>query len=258
MSYLEELFSLKGKTALVTGASRGLGLAIATALAKAGAETILVGSNAERLTQATEVLAQQGGSVSSRLCDLAEPAQIDALVTYVTKTYPTLDVLVNNAGVTHPQTEEAYPDEFWENTLRVNLEAPFRLVRGLAPIMKAQGSGSIINITSIAAHLGAPDNPAYAATKGGLKQLTKALATDLGRFGIRVNNIAPGYFHTDMALRSWNDPAVRQQRAERTLLGRWGDPKDLAGTVVLLAGDASGYITGQDFIVDGGWLTKFF
>ena len=258
MSYLDELFSLAGKTALVTGASRGLGLALATALSKAGAETILVSSQATRLEQARETLKAAGGVVSSQVCDLAEPAQIDTLVEYINQNYAKLDVLVNNAGVTHPQAEGSYPDASWEKTLRVNLEAPCRLIRGLAPMMQAQGSGSIINITSIAAHLGAPNNPAYAATKGGLKQLSRALASDLGSYGIRVNNIAPGYFHTDMALRSWHDPAVRQQRADRTLLGRWGEPEDLAGMVVLLAGDGASYITGQDFIVDGGWLTQFF
>jgi gluconate 5-dehydrogenase len=116
--------------------------------------------------------------------------------------------------------------------------------------------GSIINITSIAAELGAGDNPAYGASKGGLKQLTKFLAHDLAAHGIRVNAIGPGYFHTDMGALSWNDPEQRAQRAASTMLGRWGEPEDLAGVAVLLASDAAGYITGQDFYVDGGWLAK--
>ena len=122
--------------------------------------------------------------------------------------------------------------------------------------MKKQGSGSIINITSIAAELGLPDNPAYMAAKGALKQLTKSLAFDLGPFGVRVNNIGPGYFQTDMTKFGWSDPERFEARARRTLLGRWGEPNDLAGAVIFLASDASRYITAQDLYVDGGWVAK--
>ena len=123
-------------------------------------------------------------------------------------------------------------------------------------MMKDQGGGSIINITSIGAELGFPNNPAYIAAKGALKQLTKSLALDLGPFGIRVNNIGPGYFRTDMTKGSWNDPQLEEDRIRRTILGRWGEPDDLAGAAIFLASEASRYITGQDLYVDGGWLAK--
>ena len=122
--------------------------------------------------------------------------------------------------------------------------------------MKDQGGGSIINITSIGAELGFPNNPAYIAAKGALKQLTRSLALDLGSFGIRVNNIGPGYFRTDMTKGSWNDPQLEEDRIRRTILGRWGEPDDLAGAAIFLASEASRYITGQDLYVDGGWLAK--
>ena len=149
-----------------------------------------------------------------------------------------------------------YPNDAWQKTFQVNLEAPFQLSRRLAPRMQAQGGGSIINVTSIGAERGFPDNPAYGAAKGALKQLTKSMATDLGSRGIRVNNLGPGYFHTDMTRQSHSDPARREARAARTLLGRWGEPADLAGAVIFLASDASSYMTGQDLYIDGGWLAK--
>ena len=254
MSYVEELFSLGGKTAVVTGAGRGLGRGIAEALSRAGARTLLVGRNAERLQVAREELAALGGEVLARPSDLGERAEVDALIEYIKAEFGQLHILVNNAGVTKPQPLLEYADEAWDETLRVNLDAPFRLARGLAPLMPE--GGSIINITSIAAELGAGDNPAYGAAKGGLKQLTKFLAHDLAAHGLRVNAIGPGYFHTDMGALSWNDPERRAQRAASTMLGRWGEPEDLAGVAVLLASDAAGYITGQDFYVDGGWLAK--
>jgi len=256
MTYLEQLFSLDGKIAVVTGGSRGLGRAISEALLRAGATTILVGADAERLAEARETFADQGLKAFAHQCDLADPTQIERLHAFVSDQWGRLDILVNNAGTTASHCLSEYPDEAWDRTLRVDLEAPFRLIRAFAAMMRDQGDGSIVNITSIVAELGAPDNPAYAAAKGGLKQLTKALALDLGPHGIRVNNVGPGYFRTDMTRYSWDDPQRRAERAQRTVLGRWGQPDDLAGLVVLLASDASRYITGQDLYVDGGWLAK--
>jgi gluconate 5-dehydrogenase len=189
-------------------------------------------------------------------CDLSDAKAVGALADFILTTQPRIDVLVNNAGVTFPHELFDYPDDFWHKTFRVNLEAPFQLARRLAPRMKEHGGGSIINVTSIGAELGFPNNPAYGAAKGALKQLTKSLAFDLGPFGIRVNNLGPGYFHTDMANLSYSDPDRRAARAGRTLLGRWGEPEDLAGAVIFLASDASRYMTGQDLYIDGGWLVK--
>jgi NAD(P)-dependent dehydrogenase (short-subunit alcohol dehydrogenase family) len=256
MSYLEQLFSLEGKTALVTGASRGLGRAIADALLRAGASVILVSANPDRLDEATSVWQSQGLPAISYACDLADKAQISALLETVYRDPGRMDILVNAAGITEGHALLDYPDEVWERTLQVNLSAAFYLARGLAPLLAAQKSGSIINITSINAEQGFPGNPAYVAAKGALKQLSKALAVDLGPQGIRVNTIGPGYFHTDMTSGSWNDPERRAQRSSRTLLGRWGEPEDLAGLVIFLASSASSYMTGQDIYIDGGWLAK--
>jgi NAD(P)-dependent dehydrogenase (short-subunit alcohol dehydrogenase family) len=256
MPYLDDLFSLKGKVALVTGATRGLGRAIAEALSRAGATVVLTGSNPERLAETTRQFAAAGLHAVDFPCDLGDTEQITQLADFVLREQPRIDVLVNNAGVSFPHELLDYPDDAWQQTFRVNLEAPFQLARRMAPRMKEQGGGSMINITSIGAELGFPNNPAYVAAKGALKQLTKSLAFDLGPFGIRVNNLGPGYFHTDMANLSWSDPERREARAGRTLLGRWGEPEDLAGAVIFLASDASRYMTGQDLYIDGGWLAK--
>ena len=256
MSYLEDLFSLQGKVALVTGATRGLGRAIAAALLGAGATVVLNGSNRERLAETARQFAVEGFPAVEFACDLSDAAQVAQLAEFVLCEQPRIDVLVNNAGVTFTHELFDYPDESWQRTFQVNLEAPFHLTRRLAPRMKEQGGGSIINITSIGAELGLPNNPAYVAAKGALKQLTRSLALDLGPYGIRVNNLGPGYFHTDMNRFSWSDPERREARARRTLLGRWGEPEDLAGAVIFLASDASHYMTGQDLYIDGGWLAK--
>ena len=256
MPYLEDMFSLQGKFALVTGATRGLGRAIAEALLRAGATVVLNGSNSEGLAQTTRQFLAEGLAAVEFAGDLSDAAQVARLAEFVLREQPRIDVLVNNAGVTFPHELQDYPDDAWQQTFRVNLEAPFHLARRLAPRMKEQGGGSIINVTSIGAELGFPNNPAYVAAKGALKQLTKSLAFDLGSFGIRVNNLGPGYFHTDMANLSWSDPERREARARRTLLGRWGEPEDLAGAVIFLASDASRYMTGQDLYIDGGWLAK--
>ena len=256
MTYLDKLFSLQDNVAVVTGATRGLGRAIAEALLQAGATVILVGSNEQRLDETAEAMKGEGLPAFSFRCDLAEPQQIEGLVDYVAQQHRRVDILVNNAGVTFSHDVLDYPDESWRKTFQVNLEAPFQLSKRFAKMMKEQGSGSIINITSIGAELGFPNNPAYVAAKGALKQLTKSLAVDLGQFGIRVNSIGPGYFKTDMTQSSWNDPQLQKDRTRHTILGRWGEPDDLTGAVIFLASDASSYITGQDLYVDGGWLAK--
>lgn len=256
MSYLDNLFSLHGKVALVTGATRGLGKAIAEALLRAGATVVLNGSNAEGLAETVRKFRDEDLSAVACAGDLSDPEQVALLAEFVLREQPRIDVLVNNAGVTFPHDPLDYPDDFWQKTFRVNLEAPFQLTRRLAPRMKEQGGGSIVNLTSIGAELGFPGNPAYVAAKGALKQLTKSLAYDFGPWNIRVNNLGPGYFQTEMTQLSYSDPERREARARRTLLGRWGEPEDLAGAVIFLASDASRYMTGQDLYIDGGWLAK--
>lgn len=253
MSYVEDLFSLTGKTAVVTGAGRGLGRAISEALGQAGAKLLLVGRDGECLAQAKAELATLGVDAEERTCDLSRRDDVDGLIEFIRTELGELHVLVNNAGISRSQPLLEYDDAAWDETLSVNLDAPFRLARGLAPLMPE--GGSIINITSIGAEL-AGGNPAYGAAKGGLKQLTKVLAHGLAVHGIRVNAIGPGYFLTDLGGSSGKDADQLEQLAAKTMLGRLGQPKDLAGLAIVLASDASGYVTGQDFYVDGGWSAK--
>lgn len=256
MTYLQNLFDLKGRTAVVTGASRGLGKAMAAALAQAGAHVYLVGSVAETIQAAAEELSQAGLQADSLTADLSSDDGINILVETLTGKLSQLHILINNAGIGEGHSLEDYPDALWEQTLQINLTAPFKLTRGLCGLMKAHGKGSVINTTSICSERGLPNNPAYMASKGGLKLLTKSLAADLAKDQIRVNAIGPGYFRTSMTSQSWADPERREARSGRTLLGRWGVPEDLAGAVIFLASDASSYMTGQDLYIDGGWLAK--
>ena len=256
MSYLENLFDLSERTAVVTGASRGLGKAMATALAKAGAHVWLVGSVKKTIQAATDELTQAGLQADSLTADLSTEDGITSLVETLHTQLTQLHILVNNAGMGDGHPLEGYPDELWEQTLQLNLTAPFKLTRGLCELLKVHRKGSVINTTSICAERGLPNNPAYMASKGGLKLLTKSMAADLAAHQIRVNAIGPGYFRTSMTSQSWADPERRETRSARTLLGRWGEPEDLAGAVVFLASDASRYMTGQDLYIDGGWLAK--
>ena len=166
------------------------------------------------------------------------------------------DVVINNAGITRGNHLFDYTDEDWELTHRVNLYAPFKIIQKISEKMVLKKRGSIINITSLAAEIGFPGNPAYVAFKGALKQLTKAVSCDLAGSGVRINSIGPGYIKTNMTKKSWNNKKLRAKRTDRTSLNRWGVPSDLVGIVIFLSSEASSYITGQEFYIDGGWLAK--
>ncbi len=230
------LFSLDSKVALVTGAANGNGKAIASGLKDAGASVLSLD-----LEDADIV------------CDVTDYDKMKDLLSSFNK----IDILVNNAGVTYPASFLTYPDDKWDRTYEVNLRAPFKLMQLVGEKMKTNKcGGSIINITSLNAELAFPDNPAYMAFKGALKQLTKSAAIDLGEYNIRVNNVGPGYFKTNMTRASWEDSKKYDARKNKTMLNRWGSPADLAGVAVFLASDASSYITSQDIYVDGGWSAK--
>jgi NAD(P)-dependent dehydrogenase (short-subunit alcohol dehydrogenase family) len=245
MSYIEKLFSVTGKVAIVTGSGRGNGKAIADGLHESGATVIGI-----------DIL-EQDSPYQTYHCDLSIPERVNKLIDIIDKQYGTIDILVNNAGISVPkQSSRELEKNRWDKTLEINLTAPYVLCSSIAEIMKRNGGGSIINITSLNSELAFPDNPAYIASKGALKQLTKSIAYDYGNYGVRANNIGPGYMKTSMTQGSWNDPEKNKMRKERTLLGRWGFPEDLIGAVIFLSSEASSFITAQDLYVDGGWLAK--
>jgi len=229
------MFSLKSKVAIITGSKGGVGKAIARGFSKAGAKVY--------------------GLDKKSHTDIVDFENIKKLFGNIYKKEKRIDILVNCAGITLPQKADIYSKQDWHKTLLVNLDAPFRLSQIAFKYMKKKG-GSIINITSLLSELGFSNNPAYGASKGGLKQLSKCLAVEWARYNIRVNNLGLGYVKTDMTQASWNNKRLRKQRTNKIPLGRWGQPEDVAGAAIFLASEASKYITGQDLYVDGGWLAN--
>jgi gluconate 5-dehydrogenase len=241
------LFSLSGRVAIVTGGSRGIGEAIARGFAGAGARVTAVGRSSSSPASGT-------GTLEYRQCDVTAAGDFTALCERVFDTNKRLDILVNAAGITRPDGEQSLAD--FDLTLATNLKAAYASCVAVSEFMGRSGGGSIINITSIASVLGLPGNPGYAAAKGGLKMLSKALAMDFADRNIRVNNLAPGYIRTAMTEESYADPARHEQRKRHTMLRRWGTTNDLVGAAIFLASDASSYVTGIDLFIDGGWTAK--
>jgi 2-deoxy-D-gluconate 3-dehydrogenase len=250
-----ERFSLKGKTALVTGSSRGLGAEIAVALAEAGASVAVHGSRSA--PEATKKLVNKAGSDSFALVgDVSDPAACVSLVEQVVEYFGRIDILVNNAGIIRRAPAIEYSDEDWKAVLDTDLTSVFLLTRQAGKHMLAQGSGKIINIASLLTFQGGILVPAYAAAKGAVGQLTKAFANEWAAKGINVNAIAPGYMATDNTEALRANPERSRQILERIPAGRWGNPEDLAGAAVYLASSASDYMHGHVIVVDGGWLCR--
>jgi NAD(P)-dependent dehydrogenase (short-subunit alcohol dehydrogenase family) len=248
MSALIDRFRLDGRVAIVTGASRGIGNAVARGLASAGATVFGLGRS-----PAAQGVAEDFFYLT---CDVTDSAAFGNLVKEIFAGKGQIDILVNAAGITIPAQTAEDPSAAFRQTLTCNLTAVFDCCRTVLPFMQLKGYGSIINVTSIGAALGFPGNPGYVASKGGLAALTRAFALDHGTQGIRVNNLVPGYVLTAMTQASHTDPERREARAARTMLGRWGEPDELAGAVIFLASPASSYVTGIDLYVDGGWAAK--
>ena len=250
---MEDLFSVSDKVVIVTGASRGIGEAIARGFIARGACLVCTARSENSMSELAELAPDRVVLVA---CDLAETDAAQQISQAAEKRFGRVDTLINNAGTTAVAANPYQDETNWDHTLQINLKAAFLLGGAVAKIMERQGKGSIINIASIGALLGFPDNPSYQAAKGGLRQLSRAMARDFGSDGIRVNTICPGYIRTQMTERSYQDEVMRNARTSRTLLGRWGDPEDLVGACLFLGSDASSYVTGVDLAVDGGWTAQ--
>jgi 2-dehydro-3-deoxy-D-gluconate 5-dehydrogenase len=248
-------FRLDGRVALVTGASAGLGAAIAVALAEAGADVAAHGNS--RTPDATcEVVGRTGRRGLALRGDLADKETPRRLVAGVLAEFGRLDILVNNAGTIRRAPAAEYGEDDWQAVIEVNLSSVFRLSQQAGRHMLERGSGKIVNIASLLSFQGGVTVPAYAASKGGVAQLTKALANEWAARGINVNAIAPGYMKTDNTAALQKDETRSRQILERIPAGRWGEPEDLAGAAVFLCSAASDYLHGHVLAVDGGWLGR--
>jgi 2-deoxy-D-gluconate 3-dehydrogenase len=249
-----DLFDLEGKKALVTGASRGLGAAMATALARAGADVAVLANEPPDATAGC--IRGLGRQAVSLLADLSDPAEPGRAVAATIDALGALDILVNNAGIIRRAPAAEHSDEDWDAVIAVNLSSVFRMCRAAGRHMLARGSGKIVNVASLLAFQGGITVPGYAAAKGGVAQVTRALANEWAARGINVNAIAPGYMVTDNTAPLRADEVRTRQITERIPAGRWGQPEDLAGTVIFLASRASDYVNGHVLVVDGGWMAR--
>jgi 2-deoxy-D-gluconate 3-dehydrogenase len=249
-------FDLSGRTALVTGCRRGIGRAAAVALAGAGADVAGASAALSPEDEVAREIAALGRSFHTYRCDLADRAAVYELAARAAAELPPLDVLVLNAGTIERRPAAEHPDELWDRVLEVNLTAQFVLARELGRAMVERGSGKIVFVASLLSFQGGVNVPGYAASKGGVAQLTKALANEWAPRGVNVNAVAPGYVATDNTQALRDDAARAAQILERIPAGRWGTPEDLAGAFVFLASPASDYVHGVVLAVDGGWLAR--
>jgi NAD(P)-dependent dehydrogenase (short-subunit alcohol dehydrogenase family) len=256
MSRLSHLFDLEGRTALVTGGNAGIGLALARALGLAGAHLVLVARREKQLLDAAHALCAEGITALTVAADLATPDGLERAAENASMLTPKVDILVNAAGINLRQPFEDVSAEAFDRHLAIHLRAPFRLTQALAPAMAERGFGRIINLASLQSVRAFADSAPYGAAKGGIVQLTRAIAERWSRHGITCNAIAPGFFPTDLTAPIFDDPARSAELAARTAIGRNGRLEDMHGTAVFLAAEASGYITGQTLFVDGGFSAK--
>jgi 2-dehydro-3-deoxy-D-gluconate 5-dehydrogenase len=248
-------FNLKGKNALVTGSHKGLGAAIAIALAKAGANVAVHGRSADPEKTAESVLWSDVKAISLR-GDVADAKVCEELVEKTVRDLGSIDILVNNAGIIRRAPAAEYAMKDWNDVIEVNLSSMFRLCQNAGRHMLKQSSGKIVNIASVLSFQGGVFVPAYAAAKGGVAQLTKALANEWASHGINVNAIAPGYMVTDNTAALRADDTRSRQIMERIPAGRWGNADDIAGAAVFLASSASNYVHGHVLVIDGGWMAR--
>lgn len=250
------LFDLSGKVALVTGATSGIGSRQAIALSNAGASVILLGRREDRLQSLRETLRSEGKQAEYIVADLCDESCWDEVVVKSLCLFGQVDILCNTAGVNLRQSAETVTPDSWDQTLTLNLKAPFFLAQKLVPQMKERSWGRIINVASLQSERAFKNGIVYGASKGGVTQLTRAMAEAWSADGINCNAIAPGFFPTELTQPVFDQPEVAQQLAEQTAIGRNGDLNDLDGTCIYLASSASNYVTGQVIYIDGGFTAK--
>jgi gluconate 5-dehydrogenase len=249
---VRKLFDLEGQVALVSGSSRGIGHALALALADAGAKVVLNGRDAERLRAAASAMAERYPDTAMSCFDATNPEEVWNATAEIERSVGPIGILVNNAGIQKRAPLETFAVEDWRSLMRVNVEGAFLLGQAVASHMIPRRRGKIINVCSVQSELGRPGIAPYAASKGALKMLTKGMCTDWGRHNIQVNGIGPGYFETEMTASLVADETFSAWLAERTPAGRWGRVEELAGAVVFLASEASSFVNGHILYVDGG------
>ncbi len=254
---MSDLFSLKGKIALVTGASSGLGVQFATALARQGADVAVLARRVEKLNKVKEELEKLGVRSFAVQCDVSDVEQIKSAVTKVKEHFGRIDILVNNAGIALVEPAESQSDETWEKMIKVNLNAVYYFAREVGKIMVEQKYGKIINTGSIHSTVAMTGLPisAYATTKGGVMMMSKALANEWAKYNITVNTIGPAYFESEMTAGIVSDKSFADAVKAYCPMGRIGKKGELDGAVVYFASDASSYTTGQYLAVDGGWTS---
>ena len=250
---INKLFDLTGKTALITGGSSGLGEAIATALGLSGAKIAIAARRENQLSEALARLSDQGIAASSFVANLSDLEQSSNLALRVLKQLDKVDILVNAAGINLRETYEQVSPQSWQDQLNVHLGTPFFLTQALAPQMKVRNWGRIINIASVQSYRALSNSAPYGSAKGGIVQLTRAIAQEWSRFGINCNAIGPGLFPTALTAPIFSNPDLVKMHADKTAIGRNGKLEDIYGLAIFLASPASAYLTGQTIMVDGGY-----
>lgn len=252
----KNLFDVSGKIVLITGAGSGLGEGYALTFGEAGATVICAGRNLDRLNSTVQAIRESGGTAKAFTVDVTDPSSIHTLVNTVADEFGRIDVLVNNAGYENIQPFVDVTPEVYDSIMAVNMKGVFFVAQAVARVMKEAGGGKIINIGSLGSYIGLAESSVYCSTKGGVIQLSKTMAIELGEYNIQVNCLAPGYFITPMTQPFYDDPKHRAWIESRIPLHQWGTSLDLAGPVLFLASAASNYVTGETIKVDGGWLAS--
>ena len=253
---MKNIFNIEGKVALITGSTGALGNSFAWGLARQGVTVILNGRNAKTLDEKVKELNDQGLQAHGYLFDVSNSEAVNKEVSDIEREVGPIDILVNNAGINPRAPLEDFSDEDWNNVINVNLTGAYIVAKAVVQTMIRRKSGKIINIGSVQCELGRPTIAPYAASKGGLKMLTKGMAIDWAKYNIQVNGIGPGYFKTELTKPLYENPEFDAWLCDRTPSNRWGNPEELLGALLFLASDASSYVNGQMVYVDGGLLAS--